>query len=136
MMLRKPTALLLAALALSMTDSVLAAGHGHAGSKKYYPVPPSAAHGGLNWGPGRARSYAPPVWIPGHEEQVTRSVWIPGRMRREWVPARIETRFDSCGRPFTVCVQPAHWRTVCDPGHFETVVETVWVPGRWQRAPC
>ena len=131
----KSTALLLCALSFAMADSARAASHGYP-SQKGYPVPPSAAYNGANWGPARVRTQPLAIWIPGHQEQVTRSVWVPGRERREWVPARIETRFDFCGRPFTVCVSPGHWRTVCEPGHYESCVETIWVPGHWQRSPC
>ena len=129
------TAFLLAVLACATTEPVLAAGHGEPRFSQY-PARPSAAFGASNYGPGRGRVHSSAVWIPGHEEQVTRRVWVPGRTRREWVPARVETRFDWCGRPFTVCVRPGHWQTVCDPGHYETFVETIWVPGHWQTSPC
>ena len=135
-MLRNTTsiALLLALVSLALADAANASGHGSQPRLKRYPTPPSAAYGAPNWGPGRARSQ--PVWIPGHEEHVARQVWVPGRTRQEWVPAQIETRFDWCGRPFTVCVRPGHWRTVCEPGRYETRYETIWVPGHWQTAPC
>lgn len=126
------TALLSTLLSLALSDTARAAGHG---SAQRYPTPPSAAYGAPNWGPGRAHPQAV-VWLPGHHEQVTRQVWVRGTTRREWVPARIETRWDWCGRPFKVCVRPGHWRTVGEPGHYETRTETIWVPGHWQSAPC
>jgi len=99
------------------------------------PPPVAALHVLPHHGPGLGRLSRATVWIPGHEQQVIRQVWVEGARRLEWIPAVMATRFDPCGRPYTVIARAGHWRTVCEPGHYETQVERVWVPGRWRLAP-
>jgi hypothetical protein len=99
--------------------SVLARGPSHRGLPERYPA---------------MRKAVPlTVWVPGHEVERTRRVWVPGRTRQEWVAPRLATRYDACGRPYTVCLRAGHWRTICEPGHYETRVERVRIPGRWER---
>lgn len=129
----KPT-ILLALLVLAFSGASAQAGQLHGPAAARYPVPPrlSARYGTSVYGPA-LRAFRPAaVWVPAHQTEVTRRVWVPGRTRREWVPPLYQTRFDSCGRPYTVCVRAGHWRTVCEPGHYENRVERVWVPGRWE----
>jgi hypothetical protein len=68
-------------------------------------------------------------WIAGRYETVEREVWIPESREKVWVPALYETRFDPCGRAYQVLVRPGAWTVVCNPGHFETRRERIWVPG-------
>lgn len=70
-------------------------------------------------------------WIDGHYQTVTRQVWVPGRTERVWVPPTYATRYDACGNPYQVQVQPGFWRTVQHPGCYENRTERVWVPGHW-----
>ncbi|MCB9916403.1 MAG: hypothetical protein H6828_14840 [Planctomycetes bacterium] len=72
------------------------------------------------------------VWVPGRYETVERQVFVPGVVRQEWVPAVYETRIDLCGRPFQALVCAGHYRTVQDPGHYETRCERVWVDAHWE----
>jgi hypothetical protein len=76
------------------------------------------------------------VWVPGRYETVERRVWVEGGERREWVPARYETRYDECGRPYSVLVRQGFWKTECEPGHFEPRPVTVWVDGYWRVEPA
>jgi hypothetical protein len=83
-------------------------------------------------------SYAPPraprkIWVPGRYELVERSVWVPGATRQELVPACYETRYDFCGRPYTVMVRAAYYRTVQDPGCWQQRSERVWVAAHWEQ---
>jgi hypothetical protein len=68
-------------------------------------------------------------WVPGHFEAQETRVWIPERKEKVWVPAVYGTRFDACGRAYQVLIRPARWSVVCDPGHFETRRERVWIAG-------
>ena len=95
-------------------------------------TPRAASHGVRSCGPAGHRLPSVAVWVPGQEQTVTRRVWVPGCSRREWVPPVTVTRFDSCGRPYIVCVRTGHWRTVREPGRYETRVEIEWVPGHWR----
>ncbi len=45
-----------------------------------------------------------------------RRVWVPAHCHRDWIPARYETRYDSCGRPYRVCVSPGRYVTRCSHG--------------------
>jgi hypothetical protein len=72
------------------------------------------------------------VWVPGHYETADQRVWVEGGERREWIPARYETRHDECGRPYSVLVRQGYWRTERAPGHFEVRPVTVWVDGYWR----
>jgi hypothetical protein len=85
--------------------------------------------------PAVRRAAHAPVWVPGHTLEVTRRVWSPGRTCREWIPPLYATRYDPCGRPRQVCVRPGRWHTLHEPGRFETRLERVWVPGRWEQPP-
>jgi len=85
-------------------------------------------HGGV------IRSVPQRVWVPGHHELVQRRTWVPGRSRQVWVQPVLETRYDWCGRPFTVQVVPGHWSVVHEPGHYELRQVEVWREGRWQGA--
>lgn len=69
----------------------------------------------------------------GHWETIREKVWVPGYEERVWVQAIYETRVDSCGRPYTVCVRPAHWENVCVPGRYEWRERRVWVSSPWRR---
>lgn len=79
------------------------------------------------------RTQAPQrVWIPGHYETRQREVVISGGTERRYVPARVETRYDSCGRRFTVQVSTGHWEWVRLPDRIELRHERVWVEGYWR----
>ncbi|MCA8981577.1 MAG: hypothetical protein H6831_06770 [Planctomycetes bacterium] len=72
------------------------------------------------------------VWVPGHYEMRQREVVIPGCTERRWVPARFETRYDSCGRRFTVQISTGHWELVRQPDRIEIRTERVWVAAHWR----
>ena len=78
--------------------------------------------------------HAPPprIWVPGHYSVVCEKTWIPGSERRIWVEPAFELRYDSNGRAFQFCVGGGHWKTICEPGHYEMRDVKVWTPGHWQ----
>jgi hypothetical protein len=80
-------------------------------------------------GPYRGSS----LWVPGRYELVRQRVFVPGRCERVWVEPVCEVRFDSCGRPFTVCIRAGTWKTVRYPGSYEVRAVRVWRPGHWSR---
>jgi len=75
------------------------------------------------------------VWVPGHVREEQRRVWVEGTEHRQWVPPAYATRFDECGRPYSVLAREGYWSTVRDPGHFELRTVSVWVDGYWTTAP-
>jgi hypothetical protein len=72
------------------------------------------------------------VWVPGHYETAEQRVWVAGGERREWIPPRYETRYDECGRPYSVLVRQGAWKVERANGHFEVRPVTVWVEGYWR----
>jgi hypothetical protein len=72
-------------------------------------------------------------WVPGHYETVHRKVFVPGRCEQVYRPAEYRWTHDHCGRRVRVLVRAAGYVTVERPGHYETVCEQVWVPGRYVR---
>jgi len=85
---------------------------------------------GIRFG-DRSRQTCEPVHTRrGHYEFVTEQVWVEGATRRVYVPAEYRTVIDPCGRRRQVCIRPAYYKTVCDPGHYETRMRRVWVPYR------
>jgi hypothetical protein len=85
----------------------------------------------------RHRHEAPPVvvqkWVPGHYATVSKRVWVAGVCEQVWQPAVYGWSYDRCGRRVQVLVRPAGYVTVERPGHYETVQQTVWVAGHYQR---
>ena len=86
------------------------------------------SHGRIRRGPSAAQR----IYVPGHHEDVVREVWVPGQTKRVWVPPEYQVVHDSCGRRREILVRPGYWREHCEPGHFETRSERVWVPGHWK----
>jgi hypothetical protein len=82
----------------------------------------------------RARRVQAPqrVWVPGHYETRQREVVIRDGTDRRYVPARFETRYDSCGRRFSVQVSTGHWELVRLPDRVVIRNERVWVPAHWK----
>jgi len=72
-------------------------------------------------------------WIPGHYETVAKQVWVAGVCEQVWQPAVYGWSRDRCGRRIRVLVRPAGYVTVQRPGRWQTVQETVWVPGHYER---
>jgi hypothetical protein len=72
-------------------------------------------------------------WVAGHYETVHRKVWVPGTCEQVWQPAVYRHARDHCGRRVRVLVRPAGYVAVQRPGHYTTVCEQVWVPGRYVR---
>lgn len=54
-------------------------------------------------------------------------VWTPGYYKTVHVPARYETRYDSCGNPYRILVEPACTRRVWVEGHHRYQNRRVWV---------
>jgi hypothetical protein len=71
------------------------------------------------------------VWVPGRYETVAQQVWVPGRVRQVWCEPVYETVYDACGRPIRRCVANGYWKTVEDPGCYETRYVQVWREGYW-----
>ncbi|MFT5198277.1 MAG: hypothetical protein ACI87O_000933 [Planctomycetota bacterium] len=66
----------------------------------------------------------------GYWETITEQVWVQGRVRQEWVSASYDTVYDSCGNRHQVLVRQGYYRTVREPGCYETRSRRVWVPAR------
>jgi len=75
---------------------------------------------------------APPQYR-GHWETVVERVWVPGSCERVWIAPVYETRYDSCGRAFQVCVRAGFWDTIQHPGHYEDHSRQVWRAAGWRR---
>ena len=89
---------------------------------------------GYNFGHRRRYTHKPQCkrWVGGHSEYRTERICVaPGRYQRRYVPAVVETRYDPCGRPYTVVVEPAGYKKVWVPARYVTRRAKVWVPGRW-----
>ncbi|MEQ8767389.1 MAG: hypothetical protein RL885_25995 [Planctomycetota bacterium] len=79
------------------------------------------------------RSRHVPTRQHGYWKTVCEQVWRPGCFRIEHVPARYETRYDSCGNAYRVLISPACQRRVWVPGYWENVERRVWVPAPIRR---
>lgn len=75
---------------------------------------------------------APPQY-GGHWETVVERVWVPGSCERVWIAPVHETRYDSCGRAYQVCVRAGFWDTIQHPGHYEDHSRQVWRAAGWSR---
>lgn len=71
------------------------------------------------------------VWVPGHYESREERVWVPGECRRVWVEPIFEWRRDYRGCRQRVLVRAGYWRSIEEPGHYETRRFQVWVEGYW-----
>ena len=72
------------------------------------------------------------VYVKGHYETVQHKVWIPAAKQSVWYEPIYETRYDSCGRAYSVLVQAGHSAWVTTPGHYEYQPQRVWITGRWE----
>ncbi len=71
-------------------------------------------------------------WVGRHYEYRTERICVePGRYERRYVRAVVETRYDPCGRPYTVVIEPACYKKVWVPARYVTRQVKVWVPGQW-----
>lgn len=98
----------------------------------------SGKHGSFELAIGRgAPAHCEParLWVPGRYETRCERVWVPGCERREWVPACYGWRVGPCGERYRVLVREGYWRTVREPGRYETREVSVWVPGHWEIGP-
>ena len=66
----------------------------------------------------------------GYWKTISEQVWVQGRSHQEYVPAVYETFYDSHGNAHRVLVCEASYRTVQEPGHYETRSRRIWVPAR------
>ena len=143
----KPLSLLLGALALSLLPASASAqravglgvqldpcaGRPSFGLQVSFGSGPHSAYSSRGRRSARP-SYAPRrIWVPGRYELVERKVWVPGATRQELVPACYETRYDACGRPYTVLVRAAYYRTIQEPGCWQSRTERVWVAAHWEQ---
>ena len=71
------------------------------------------------------------VYVPGRYQMCSVRVWVPGSVIQEWIPARYETRYDSCGLPQSYLVRAGFYTTRQNPGHYETRSERRWVAAHW-----
>jgi len=72
-----------------------------------------------------------PPQYGGHWETVCERVWVPGTCEQVYVQPIYETRRDSCGRPYQVCVRAGYWSTVQHAGHWEERSRQVWRNAGW-----
>jgi len=137
--------LALSALALLASAAPAAASPQAAGWRGYgrgldrsYPAPSAYARPvarGTRWsgyGVPNCEPRSVRVWVPGRWVVEERRVWVPGRRERVWSPPLFETRFDACGRSFRFQVRPGGFRTVQQPGRWETRAERAWRPAHWE----
>jgi hypothetical protein len=64
---------------------------------------------------------------PGYWRLEAVTVFQPGHYETIHVPARFETRYDSCGNPFQVLVEPACTRQIWVEGRPVIERQRVWV---------
>lgn len=123
------TAPILAAMLL-----VAAPADAHAEVRGISPYKPKVVQPKPSFGGCSIHTYCIPktVFVPGHYEAIEKQVWVAPKQVKVWVDQILETRYDYCGQPYTVLVQPGHWAKHVEPGHFETVLEQVFVPGHYE----
>ncbi len=85
----------------------------------------------IGGGPSCAPAPRPPSY-GGHWETVVERVWVPGSAQQVWIEPVYQTRYDSCGRPYQVCVRAGYWTTVQSPGHWEERQRQVWRHSAWR----
>lgn len=105
-------------------------GFGHQGRRSH--VQADFGYGGH--GGGRPHGYdrrETRVFVPGCYETVAQQVWVPGRVSQVWCEAVYDTCYDPCGRPYRRCVSQGYWKTVQEPGCYETRYVQVWREGYW-----
>ncbi len=111
----------------------LLAADAHAGGGLSFGLSKHGRHGsiGIQIGyPNYAPASCPPQY-GGHWETVNDRVWIAGACEQVWIQPVYETRWDSCGRPYQVCVRAGYWSTVQHPGHWEERPRQVWRNAGW-----
>ena len=83
---------------------------------------------------GAPHSYGGSVqtWVPGHYKKVRNKVWIQGASVQVWIAPVYEQRCDPFGVLFQVLVQPGHFVIEQQPGHFQTVLKSVYVPAHFE----
>jgi len=119
--------------ALALALALAAAPAAHAGDLSFGVVL-GGDHGRLAVGYGKGYgSYrrCAPVRAAGHYETIERRVWVPGEREKVWIDPVYETRYDHCGRPYSVMVCPGRWTVRVHPAHYETRCERVWVPAAY-----
>lgn len=80
-----------------------------------------------------SRSCAPTrVWVEGYYRTEYQRVWIEACQQKRWVPPQYATRYDSCGKAYSVLVRDGYYDLVTIPAHAETRPIKVWVPGRYE----
>jgi len=81
-----------------------------------------------------SNTYCPPtrVWVEGHYRTDYRKVLVKACQENRWVSARYETRYDECGKAYSVLVQDGYWTLVNIPAHYENRPVKSWVPGRFE----
>ncbi len=88
---------------------------------------------GITLGTGGSPAHcvpAPPVCHApaGTWEVIEDKVWVPAREVRVWVEPVYETWYDHCGHAHARLVSAGHWKTSCEPGHWEVRKRKVWIP--------
>ena len=68
-------------------------------------------------------------WVPGHYETRCTEVFVPGCIRQVWVEPVYDTCVDPCGNGTRVLIRAGYFRTIQEPGRYETRYVQVWVPG-------
>jgi len=106
----------------SKRDDVRRQGRAQQGRGRSAPRARGQQYTRVSRSPGHARRRAPIVSTtcarsPRYRVQ---RVYVQGAIRRVYVPARFELRYDPfCGHHVRVCVRQAHYEEVRDPGHWE-----------------
>jgi hypothetical protein len=75
-------------------------------------------------------------FVPGHFETRTERVYVPGPERRVWVQPVTRRVYDPCGGYRWVTVQAGYWKTIQEPGCYETIERRVWVPAHYEIVDC
>lgn len=72
------------------------------------------------------------VWIAERYEDRVEQVCVePECYETRYIPEVVETRYDACGRPYTVVICPARYERVLIPARYESHVTRVCIPGYW-----
>ena len=70
-------------------------------------------------------------WVPGHYETRCYEVWVPGCTKTIYVEAVYRTVIDPHGHVTRILVRDGYYKTIQEPGRYETRCEQVWVAGYW-----
>jgi hypothetical protein len=70
-------------------------------------------------------------FVPGHYETRCVDVWVPGCVKQVYVEPVYHSCVDPYGNVTRILIREGYFKTIQEPGHFETRCTEVWVPGHY-----